>query len=359
MAIAATTDFWTSRMTGENPTSLTGDEQTNWTAAVSGTASASGGNWVITANTYYNQTSTPTEYTMVGVFAFTDSTAIPSNGAVLMALDNGTHRVEVRSKGTNAKLDLVGATTVTTRDLDLDMGEGDDAIPLVLRLTLDSSGKAYLYMREIIEDDDGANDYLSVTGASSSSKEARWGNSSGTVTWYSVYYTDKGAFSPDEISTSDWTTNALLQMGLATVELLRDSTRPYLKTHVSDSAINYGYDLSSGMVSRYSPPCIFVVLEGLASPEFVTLSGTRAEQSYSVGIFVVTRGTNYKDAYRLGMDIVGEVFDEVYKNTGVNSTTDSIRSYEAQLDTKVDDDEVVCIHKLSFGYVRRINMLHR
>ena len=47
---------------------------------------------------------------MVSVFKMVSA---PSSGAVLMAIDNGTKRAEVRSKGTTGKLDLVGATTVT------------------------------------------------------------------------------------------------------------------------------------------------------------------------------------------------------------------------------------------------------
>lgn len=359
MAIATTTDFWTARMTGEDPTALVGDGQTQWTKAVDGTSSAVNDNWVITANEYYTQTPTTNAYTMVAVFSFSNGAAIPSNGAVLMSLDNGVKKVEVRSKGALDKLDLVGATTVTTRDLDLDASEGDDPIPLVLRLTLDSSGNAKLYMREIIEDDDGNTDYLSVAGASGSSKQAKWGNSSGTVTWNALYYTDAGAFSPDEMSMSDWTTNTLLQMGFNTVQLLRDSTKPYLKTHVHNSSIIYGYDLSTNMTMRIAPPAIYVTLTDLGAPEFATLSATRVEHTYRLTVYVVTKGTDYKDSYRMGADIMGEVFDEVFKNTGLNGTTDSLISYDATFDTKRDNDEVVCVHEINFTYMRRMNMLHR
>jgi hypothetical protein len=359
MAIATTTQFWTNRMTGENPTDLAGDGQTNWGTAVSGTASAVNNNWVITANTYYSLTPTTNAYTMIALITFSDSGAIPSNGAVLMSLDNGTKKVEVRSKGNTSKLDLVGATTATTRDLDLDASEGDDSVPVLLRLTLDASGNAKLYMREIIEDDDGATNYISVAGASGSSKEAKWGNSSGTVTWHSLYYTDEGAFDPDEMSMSDWTTNTFLQMGLATVQLLKDSTKPLLKTHVHDSSIVYGYDMSSDMVARCAPPAIYVILDGLNVPEFVTLGATRAEHEYVIKIFVVTRGTGYRDSYRMGLDLCGEIFDEIFKNTGLNGTTDSLISYDLELDQRMDADEIICVHELSFTYMRRINMLHR
>ena len=359
MAIATTTDFWTARMNGEDPTALVGDGQTNWTKSVTGTSSAVNDNWVISANEYYTQSPTSNEYTMVAIITFSNSGALPSNGTVLMSLDNGTKKVEVRAKGNASTLDLVGATTVTTRALDIDASEGDDSIPLVLRLTLDSSGNAKLYMREIIEDDDGSDNFISVVGSSGSSREAKWGNSSGTVTWHSVFYTDAGAFNPDEMSTSSWTTNLLLQMGLSVVETLKASDKPYLKTHVHNSSIAYGYDMSTKMVTRSPPPAIYVVLEGLSVPDFITLGGTRVEQQYDVTIYIVTRGTNYKNAYRMGMDIAGEVFDELIKNTGVNATTDSIRGYSATLDTKMDDDEIICVHRLNFDYIRRINLLHR
>ena len=240
-----------------------------------------------------------------------------------------------------------------------DASEGDDSIPLVLRLTLDASGNAKLYMREIIEDDDGSDNFISVVGATGSSKEAKWGNSSGTVTWHSVYYTDDGAFNPDEMALSDWTTNTMLQMALNIVQVLRDCKRPYVKTHVSNSAIQYGYDLSSGMLSRTSPPSIHVVLQNLTSPDFATLSGTRLEHEYTVMVFVCTRGSTYESAYRMGMDISGEVFDELFINTGTDYTTDALRGYTMALDTKVDDDEIICVHQLSFNYMRRMNMLHR
>ena len=41
---------------------------------------------------------------------------------------------------------------------------------------------------------------------------------------------------------------------------------------------------------------------------------------------------------------MGEVFDELYTQTGVQGTTDSMLQYDAQLDSKMDDDETVCVH---------------
>ena len=113
------------------------------------------------------------------------------------------------------------------------------------------------------------------------------------------------------------------------------------------------------MISRIPAPCVYVLLQSVNSPDFETLSGTRAIQDYGIVVYVITRGSTYQTSYRMGMDIVGEIFDELYVNTGVDSSTDSIRSYNVQLDTKMDEDEIVCVHQLSFSYLRRINLLHR
>ena len=360
MAIAKTTEFWTSRLVGDDPANPTqGQDNDAWTeVGTPGGGAASSGYWVIDTNQEWKITPTSSDYTMVASINFSDAASLPSSGTVLMRLDNGTYRVEVRSKGTNAKLDLVGTTTQTTRDLDLDKGE-DDSVDVILRLTLTSAGVARLYMREIIEDDDAATDYLQVTGASGSGKEASWGNTSGEVSWGAVYYTHKGAFSPDELSTSDWTTDTLLRLGLSLVNQLKDSPRIYLKSHVDDSSIVYGFDLSSSMVSRIRLPSIHIVVQELTVPEMLTLGASRAEHEYEVVCYVTTRGTNYANAYRLGMDIAGEVFDEVFTNTGLSGTQDSLVAYTAQLDSKLDDDEVICVHVLRFRYMRRINLLHR
>ena len=363
MAIATKTQFWTSRLNGENPASpsvaaIADNDAWTEVGSAGGGSATTDDYWTITSDQEWKVVPTSSEYTIVGVFYFSDASNIPTNGTVLMSLDNGTHKVEVKSKGTNAKLDLVGATTVTTHDLDLDMGDSD-AVPVFLRLTLASDGTANLYMREIIEDDDGATHYLSVTGASGSSKKIGWGNDDGTVKWAAIYATHYGAFSPDELMTSDFAQDALGRMGLATVQQLKDSKRMFLKTHLDDSAIVYGYDISSQMLNRMTPPTIHVLLRSLTSPQFDAIGGGRIIQEYDVIIYVTTRGTNYKDAYRTCLNIAGEVFDELYTNTGVRGNTDSIISYTADLDTKLDDDEVVCVHTLTFRYMRRVNMRHR
>ena len=114
MAVATKTQYWSSRMTGQDPSALTGTFNDSWTGSG---GSASGGNWVITNGTW-SITPTTTAYTMVACIEYTTA---PNSGDVLMRLDNGTHRVEVQSTGNNTSLSLVGASTVTVSDLDLSL----------------------------------------------------------------------------------------------------------------------------------------------------------------------------------------------------------------------------------------------
>ena len=356
MAIATTSQFWTTRLNGENPTSPSiAGENNNQAFSVTGSgATASGDYWQVT-DARYNITPTENDLTLLSVLYYTTA---PDNNEVLMTLDNGDYKVEVKADGGTQKLKLVGATTVTSADLDIAMAE-DEPVPLVLRLTLDSSGNARLYMREIIEDDDAVTHYLSVTGASGSSDTISWGNNTGNVKWGSVYVSKHGAFGPDELAPSDFATDTLLRMGMSIVQQLKNSKRMYLKSHMDESAIKYGFDLSRSMLSRLTPPVIHVLLRGISSPEFAALGGGRVDQEYEVIVYVTTKGTNYENAYRLCLNIAGEVFDEIYTNTGLLGTTDSLRNYSLELAHKFDDDDVVCTHMLTFTYLRRINMRHR
>jgi len=352
MAIATKTEFWSSRMKGGDPAALTGTFNDSFTLA-SGGGSASGGNWVITNGTY-SIAPTGTANTLVAAFEYTSA---PSDGTVLMKIDDGAKKVEVHSTGDNTSLKLVGTTTVTITDLDLAKAE-DNPTTLILRLTLTGTD-AKLYKHEIINDDDGTAVFASVTAANTSSTGVVWGNGNGNVKWGAVYYSKFGAFAPDELLLSDFAQDTLARMGLAVVQQLKDSARPYLKTQVPDSSIVYGYDISSDMTNRIPVPSIHVLIRNLESPMFESLGGAKITQNYQVEIFVTTRGTNYENAYRSGLNIVGEVFDELYTQTGVQGTTDSIVSYSAELDTKLDDDETVCVHSMSLTYMRRIDMRHR
>lgn len=351
MAIAKTEEFWNHRLNGENPTSPTGENNNAWTAVGSG-ASEVDKYWVVT-DAKYNVTPTTNAYTLFTVIQYTSE---PNNDEVILSLDNGSYKVEVKAFGTKVK--LVGATTITSIDLDPLMAE-ENPVPLALRLTLDALGNARLYMREIIEDDDAQTVYLSVTGASGSSRKIIWGNNTGSIKWASVYATDMGSFSPLELAPSDLATDTLLRMGLSIVENLRNSRRAHLKTHLDAGSIRYGYDISQEMLSRTIPPFIHVVLSGLGSPTFAALGGGRVDQEYDVLIYVTTRGTTYEDAYRLGLNIVGECFDELYTTTGLNGTTDSLYEYSLELQSRMDDEVTICTHLLTLTYARRLNMRHR
>ena len=361
MSIATVNEYWTSRMNGEIPSALT-QGQDNESFALTGTGSDGeevNSSWVI-SNVGSGQTwslvPATNDYTMVACFKFNTA---PADTTVLMKLDNGTHTVRVESTGDLQKLRLVGATTALTRDLDLAQADDFEPVPIMIRLTLDSSGNAKMYMREIVEDDDGATNYLSVTGASGSSKSISWGNTSGQVTWHNVYVTNRCAFSPDELSTSPFVSDSLLRIGLSIVNRLKDSRRFYLKNYVDNSSIIYGYDISSQMTSRIAPPSIHVILKQLDSPQFMTLGGSRIEQNFTVILFITTRGTDYKNAYRTGIEIAGDAFDELYTTTGLLGTTDSLTNYILALDTKMDDDEVICVHRMELTYMRQLSMLHR
>tara|TARA_R100000231_G_scaffold34814_4_gene30803 strand:- start:8902 stop:9999 length:1098 start_codon:yes stop_codon:yes gene_type:complete len=363
MGISKQSDYWTARLNGNDPTSPVGDMNVAWTlnAGVNGDGVSQDGYWRISSSgggQFWKQTVADNDNDLTLMCAI-HIESVPNNGEVIMALDNGSHRVEVHSNGGFDKLKLVGATTTTSNDLDLAMNE-QEPVPCILRLTLSSSGVARLYMREIIEDDDAQQHYLEVSAQSSSAQGAFFGTTSGTVDFYSVYFTPHGAYSPDEMDMSDFISHSLLRTGMKVVEVLKNSNRLFLKTHVKTSGVRYGYDLSSNsMINRFPTPSVHVMVQKSESPEFLTLAGTRTDQRYDVVIFVTTKGTNYENSYRLGTSILGEVFDELYTKTGLESGVDSLISYDARFDTKVDDDEVVCIHSLTLTYMKKIRMFLR
>ena len=355
MAIATTSQFWTSRLNGEDPASPAVARNNEVFSVTGSGASASGGDWVVT-DARYSLTPAVGSYTILSCISY--GVTDPDNGEVLMALDNGTYRVEVQATGNIQTLRIVGATTVETEYLDLKM-LNDEPVPVVLRLTLDTSGNARLYMREIIEDDDAETHYLSVTGSASTSREIAWGNNTGTVNWSTVYVSKHGAFGPDELAPSDFATDTLIRMALSIVQTIKDSQRMYLKTHLDDSQIRYGFDVSSEMISRTPAPIVNVMLRGIDSPIFAALGGGEVDQSYEVLIYVITRGTNYENAFRTGLNIIGEIFDEVYTTTGLKGTTDSLNEYSLELDHKMNNEHLTCVHLLTLTYDRRINMRRR
>jgi len=367
MTIATTTEYWTSRFNGGDPTNITGYGQDNNSftrltgSGANGTETADG-SWRISGSggQFYGVVPTTSDYTMVTCFKYNTA---PEADRVIMLLSNGTHTVSVVSDGTADKVKLLGDSTVTSSGgLDLKCEASFEPTPIMLRLTLDSAGNAKLYIREIIEDDDGINQVLSVsaiTNDPATTKKIQWGNEYGDITWNNVYVSDMGAFSPDEMSTSPFVTDSLLRMGMSMVQRLKDSKRFFLKNYVNDSSIVYGFDISSDMISRIAPPSIHLILRQMDSPQFTTLGGSRIEQNFTVVIFVATRGSDYKNAYRSGVEIAGDIFDELYTTTGLLGTTDSLTNYLIQFDTKMDNDEVVCVHRMEMTYMRRLNLLHR
>ena len=361
MAIALSSEYWTSRVNGEDPTNPASTHNNQaWTKTGTG-GSASGDYWLITGSQYFHIPSANIDnntLTLLTAFYYSDPTAIPADGTVLMRLRSASHVVEVQSTGAITSIKLVGATTVTITGLDLTMVEADPS-RLMLRLTLDSSNTAILYLNESIETALGDSAYYSVTASADvTGKQIRWGSDSGTTQWATAYASTDNAFSPDEMAQSDFYQNSVIRTGIATVNTLRNCKRYHLKI-IPDAHIQYGYDISSEMIDRIHPPTIHVLLKGIESPNFATLSGSRVEQHYEIAVYVTTKDINYTEAYRQGLRIAGDVFDELYTTSGLDATTDSLQSYSANFDTRLDGDETVCIHILNFVYTKRLTMLRR
>lgn len=361
MTIANKEQFWTSRMNGEDPTSLEQiHHNDDFSSLGTGSGSADGDYWLIDATTnslHYEITPTSNDYSIVAGFYYSDNGNLPEADSVLLRLDNGSYRVELRATGHATTLDLVGATTTRITNLDLTQTE-DDAFITIVRLTLDASGNAKAYIHEAMTDEMGDNFFYSITASSGSSKQIMFGADNGIVKYGSVYATHHGAFNPDELSMSAFYQQVLNNLGLFIRNLLRDSKRLHLKV-IPDSSIVYGFDLSSQMIVRLSPPTIHVVLTSIDSPEFSAISGTSIDNRYTVQVFITTKGSDYENAYKFGLRIAGDVFDEIYTSTGLRATTDNLVGYTAMLDAKLDSDEQVCVHRLNFQYERREKMLMR
>jgi len=369
MGIAESSHYWVSRLAGNDPTDPYGDFNNAWTLKWGDLEDGSnqGAYWRVVADplAYEHASGQVWKYTIddskndLTLICAIHIEEVVDEDFPILTLDNGTYRVEVRSNGDFSKLKLVGTSTVLTPELDFAMNE-EEAVPILLRLTLDSNGLATLYMSEIIEDDDGNQHYIQVTGYASEEQGAFFGNNKGTVDYYLTYFTDFGAYSPDEMDMSDWVTNSLIQTGLAVVETLKSSRRYYLTNHVTDSSIVYGYDLSSNsFVNRVPSPSVHVLTQKIQSPDFLTLAGKRTDQRYNIILYVTTKGTDYKNAYRTGLSIMGECFDELYTQTGLQSGVDSIVSYQASFDSKMDNDQFICVHTLQLTYMKKVRMFMR
>ena len=113
------------------------------------------------------------------------------------------------------------------------------------------------------------------------------------------------------------------------------------------------------MISRIATPSVHVVLKAYRANEILALGGHRLDNQYQVLIYITTRASNYKNAYRLGLDIASDVFDEIMLDLGLDFNTDSILSYDLTLDNKLDNDEIVCLHQLQFDMMRRSHLKRR
>lgn len=357
MAVSKTTDYWTSRLDGNDPASPVGMNNEQFTGSA---GAADGLNWRINSengNGYYQLTPTTNEHTLWIAFSYPDSNDIPFDNTVLAQINNGSHYIQLQSDGTKTGLKIVGATSDSFTGLDLCMEE-DDAIPTVVRITMNASGQCKLYLFDIDEDDDGATLSKTVQGGSTGTYDIKWGNPNGDVIWYAVYLTTKGAFSPDEMVTSNYSNVTLIQTAFGIIDVLKNARSYNLKNVVKPDAIRYGYDISSNMAVRYSP-AVHVLIRRVDSPDMYSLSGTSAEYFFQVEVYVVTKGTDYKNCYRQGMDIIGEVLDELYSKTGLKGTSDSLIGHDARLDSRLDPDDQVCVHTLNLRYMRRVDLSKR
>ena len=357
MTVSKTTDFWTSRLDGNDPSAPVGMNNEQFTGSA---GAADGLNWKINTSTgygYYTITPTTNEYTLRVSFSYTNSGDLPADGTLLAELDNGTHQVQLQSDGTAGGLKIVGATVENITGLDLIMAD-IDAIPTTIRLTLSSSGEVKAYLYDIIEDDNGATLSKSLTGASGASKTAQWGNSDGEITWYAVYLTTMGAFNPDEMVTSNYSNVTLIQTAFGIIDTLKTARSYNLKNVVKPDGVLYGYDISSNMAVR-ATPAVHVLIRRVDSPDMYSLAGTSAEYFFQVECYVVTKGTDYRNAYRQGMDIIGEVLDELYSKTGLKGSSDSLIGHDARLDSRLDPDDQICVHVLNLRYMRRVDLSRR
>lgn len=362
MAVSKITDYWTSRLDGNDPSSPVGMNNEQFTGTGGGTPGAADGlNWRINSengNGDYTLYPTTENYTLWVSFSYPDSNDIPTDGTSLAKLQIASHRFDIQSDGTKTGLKVVGATTTTFSGLDLCMEE-DDAIPTVIRITMDSTGQANAYLFDIIEDDDGTTLSKTMTAeAVSGTPSIIWGNANGDVLWYAVYATTMGAFNPDEMVTSNYSNVTLIQTAFGIIDVLKEARSYNLKNVVRPDAIRYGYDISSNMAVRYSP-AVHVLIRRVDSPDMYSLSGTSAEYFFQVEVYVVTKGTDYKNCYRQGLEILGECLDELYSKTGLKGSTDSLIGHDARLDSRLDPDDQVCVHTLNLRYMRRVDLSKR
>ena len=86
---------------------------------------------------------------------------------ILLLVETNTHQVTIRSDGTNDKLKIGrepiggdGGITLTSGGLDLAQQGSFEAKPIMIRVSIDSAGKAKIYINEVIEDDVGVSQVI-------------------------------------------------------------------------------------------------------------------------------------------------------------------------------------------------------
>lgn len=387
MAISGQNDYWCSRIAGPtSPAEPNGNTNKAWglhdgnlssyslqdTAyRILSTSGRQGQQWGLGRASFGDgdilSTSSGDGWTII--IAFSLANEDPNTDTILRYESGEGTTAQVKIYPASGTIELrdgsLGSEDPTFTGVDLSMTD-DYAVPVVLRMTVNESSapnKVRLYLNEVIEDDDGNAAYIETTPAGSGTAGIEsfiFGSTINDLDIYAVYVCEDGGYSPDEMDMSDFTSHSLMRTGMKVVEVLRNSRRLYLSNFVQSSGIFYGYDMSSGaMVNRTPAPTVHVMVQKADSPDFLTLAGTRTDQRYDVNVFVTTRGTNYENAYRMGATILGEVFDELYTNTGLDANVDSLISYNAVFDTKVDDDETICIHSLTLTYMKKIRMFLR
>ena len=360
MTVSKTTDFWTSRLDGNDPSSPVGMSNEQFTGSA---GAADGLNWRINSangNGNYTINHSADALTLWVAFSYPNSADIPADGTLLAEVDNGSRQLQMQSTGNKNSVKFIGdgGGIFTFDNLDLCMEE-EDAIPTIIRLTIDASGNAKVYLFDIMEDDDGNDLSLSFLPSNlGGPAQIVWGNTDGDVMWYAIYATTMGAFTPDEMVTSNYSNVTLIQTAFGIIDVLKTARSYNLKNVVKPDSILYGYDISANMAVR-ATPAVHVLIRRVDSPDMYSLAGTSAEYIFQVECYVVTKGTDYRNAYRQGMNIIGEVLDELYSKTGLKGSTDSLIGHDARLDTRLDPDDQICVHVLNLRYMRRVDLSKR
>lgn len=346
MTVAPHSTRWTHRLNGESPASPNGQNNGSWDAVVAG--SQTDNFWKIEGTGYNTIAPTTDNLTMVASLKYE---TIPNAGTVLFSLESLVSDVKVLSTGVSTSLKIKsGSDEKTISNLVL-------TDSFFFRLTL-SGQVANFYPFDIKENETGESLVITTTSSTNTNSQNSFGCNDGTVLFGNLYFTDQGAFDADEFSPSIWTSNMLQQTGLRVVELLKNSSRMYLKTQVEPQSIVYAHDLSPKMMNRFEPPSIFVIIPNTRTM-IESLGGGTVFHTYEVSVFVTTKAADYRFAHRLCAELSGEVVEEIYANSGESSNTDAIIEFNSEIDMRQEDEETICVNHHSFTFKRRINYRER